>query len=305
MTNKKKTFKSPSLVTDKFEDPVPVPVKLTKQQKRDLKRNQNASATAKFSKSTPNPTTSSSSSSTIASDEPVKLTKQQKRDLKRNALSLAQGEAKRSQGSTSKSAHTISRPTDPPTTRCSVYKRKATYPPLYLTDDLKSSFPTIPQNRFLSESDASYSSVIATAYQGFNHSPTDTFSTLFHDKFEQAMVGLETEGKYQYDVTQPAGLGTKTAMTYVTRCVVGEAGTTYKYLGLRMFSIPWTPGSVGCSEHSVEIGRLNEEMIKRSEVLLAERNGNGKGSEESGSCQYNLTLINRLDKACKESCDLT
>jgi len=45
------------------------------------------------------------------------------------------------------------------------------------------------------------------------------------------------------DVTQPLGLGTKLAPTFVRRTLVGENGITYKYLGLRMFSHPWQPGA--------------------------------------------------------------
>jgi hypothetical protein len=43
------------------------------------------------------------------------------------------------------------------------------------------------------------------------------------------------------DVTQPLGLGTKLAPTFVRRTLVGENGITYKYLGLRMFAHPWAP----------------------------------------------------------------
>jgi hypothetical protein len=43
------------------------------------------------------------------------------------------------------------------------------------------------------------------------------------------------------DVTQPLGLSTKLAPTYVRRTLAGENGITYKYLGLRMFSHPWQP----------------------------------------------------------------
>jgi hypothetical protein len=270
----KKSFKSPSLVIDKYEEPA---VKLTKQQKRDLKRKQAAEKEVLCKEPQ-----SSASTTTV---EPVKLTKQQKRDQKRNAARLQGGGGRAT--ITKAPSHSQLPPSATDTgKRSSVYKRKTIYPPLYLPDDLTTKF-TIPQDRFLTESDDSYTPVIDFAYKGFNYSPTETFPQSFHNKFEHAMIGLEREEKYQYDVTQPAGLGTKTAMTYVTRCVVGEPGTTYKYLGLRMFSIPWTPGSVGCCDHAVEIEKLNREMIKRSQVLLSEN------SEESGSCQYNLTLINR------------
>lgn len=255
MVIKEDPFKSQSRVVDKLKQPV----KLTKQQKRDLKRNQKLS---------PNPNQLPISTTGKTLVKPAKLTKQQKRDKKKSSAT-----------SQSFSSSEI-------VTKGSVYKRKANYPPLYLDEGLTSKY-TVPTNRFLVEDDESYSAVIASGYNGFRFSPTDTFSDSFHSRFERAMIGLEREGKYQYDVTQPAGLGTKTAMTYVTRCVVGDPGTTYKYLGLRMFSIPWSPLSAGCSESAAEIGLLNREMVERSRVLLAER------GEEVGSCEYNLTLINR------------
>ena len=61
---------------------------------------------------------------------------------------------------------------------------------------------------------------------------------------DQILASLkQLEPLYQSDVTQPFGLETPCAKTYVTRCLVGERGTTYKYLGLRMFSSYW--GDVG------------------------------------------------------------
>ena len=57
--------------------------------------------------------------------------------------------------------------------------------------------------------------------------------------FQAAFNGLEKDGAFQYDLTQPAGLGTKIAKTLVTRCLVGDEGITYKYLGLRLLSIPY------------------------------------------------------------------
>jgi len=60
-----------------------------------------------------------------------------------------------------------------------------------------------------------------------------------HDIIEKALLSMDKHGLFRTDVTQPFGLGTKCARTYVTRCLLGEEGTTYKYLGLRMFAHPW------------------------------------------------------------------
>ena len=127
-----------------------------------------------------------------------------------------------------------------------------------------------------------------TCYRGFVAKPPRDFDEDFHGAFQCALDGLEKCGAYQFDVTQPAGLGTKTAKTFVTRCLVGQAGITYKYLGLRMFSIPWNRGECGASEHSIAIGELNARLVDRSRSLLREMD-----RECTGSCSYNLALINR------------
>ena len=170
----------------------------------------------------------------------------------------------------------------------SVYKRETEYPP-QITNYQG------PWKRFVSPSDKEFETVMKTCYNGFIVTPAKDFKASFHDEFRSAMEGLETEGYYQYDITQPAGLNTKLAKTFVTRCLVGEAGTTYKYLGLRMFSIPWNATSTESlkdtpttSRHAVAIGRVNQFMIQHSEKLL-----NQSGKKKIGSCQYNLTLINR------------
>jgi len=127
---------------------------------------------------------------------------------------------------------------------------------------------------------------------------------------ECSLASLESSGAFQFDITQPAGLGTKLAKTLVTRCLVGDAGVTYKYLGLRMFSIPWNEGgmqmhlviiiilkinvrnsAVGASEASIQVGHLNKQLVvKTNELLFA------LGKPQTGSCNYNLALINRQVK---------
>ena len=262
MSKKKgKLFKSKSFDVKNHE--TETSGKLTKQQKRDVKRRNKVTIMDTIQQ--PQKT-----------GENVKLTKQQKRDMKRNSWAKSEECANAS----------IAGAQSIPPQNGSVYKRKTIYPPLYLTEAVTNKF-NVPQNRFITQSDDCFEAVLESGYQGFIHSPPEDFSESFHSRFERAMMGLEKEGKYQYDVTQPAGLGTKTALTYVTRCLVGEPGTTYKYLGLRMFSIPWTRDCIGSSENSIEIGKLNEEMKAKTKILLSERGG------KCGSCQYNLTLINR------------
>mmetsp|Transcript_17755 Transcript_17755/g.26492 ORF Transcript_17755/g.26492 Transcript_17755/m.26492 type:complete len:166 (+) Transcript_17755:990-1487(+) len=123
---------------------------------------------------------------------------------------------------------------------------------------------------------------------------------------------------FSTDVTQPRGLGTKCAKTYVTRCLLGDEGTTYKYLGLRMFAHPWSgkPASKGMKDsisngsYSVddalsEISKLNNKLTERTKHHLVDleqkrkaRMGfqtNGeKQSYISGRAKFDITLINRM-----------
>jgi hypothetical protein len=145
-----------------------------------------------------------------------------------------------------------------------------------------------PKGRILTPQDADFQRVLKTSYPGFVADAPSEYPTEFHRQFCNALKGLDRNGVYQFDITQPAGLGTKTAKTFVTRCLVGDAGITYKYLGLRMFAIPWNEGAVGADAHSVAIGQLNARLVERSKKLLRE-----SGKEETGACEYNLTLINR------------
>lgn len=218
------------------------------------------------------PDTATSSTIVVATDscqKEQKLTKQQKRDLKRNQKAI---EAR---------AITSNNNREQQNNVCSVYKRKTVYPPVM--KDFKG-----PRGRFLNPTDADFVNVLQRCYRGFACERKETFSLEFHSKFRMAFEGLEEDEAYQFDMTQPAGLGTKLAKTFVTRCLVGEPGTTYKYLGLRMFALPWSKEAKGSTPHTVAIGEVNNALIERSDALLKK-----SGSELYGSCRYNLTLINR------------
>lgn len=117
---------------------------------------------------------------------------------------------------------------------------------------------------------------------------SSSFPPPFHDNFLHSFKNLDEKGIFQFDITQPGGLGTKTAKTFVTRCLIGDAGTTYKYLGLRMFSIPWNDSNGDeILPEAQMIYDLNQELIAHTKNLLEERNKPARGH------QYNLTLINR------------
>jgi len=162
----------------------------------------------------------------------------------------------------------------------------------------------------------SYRKAIETSYEGFavdNYNEDDKVNHhgFDHDKIEKSMYIMNQHGYFRTDITQPFGLGTKLAKTYVTRCLLGEEGTTYKYLGLRMFSHPWT---VGSKHHVIDptlrdaietIGKLNDTLTERTKHHLnilkdkrAERNHHETQGLSSwnikGRAKFDVTLINRM-----------
>jgi hypothetical protein len=163
----------------------------------------------------------------------------------------------------------------------SVYKRDTVYP-------LPTPWYTGPRDRFLLSADENYQRILDSSYLGYALESKASFPEEFHEKFLHSFQSLDEKGIFQFDITQPGGLGTKTAKTFVTRCLIGDSGTTYKYLGLRMFSIPWNQrGEEELLPEAQAIYDLNQELISHTGRLLEERNKPVRGH------QYNLTLINR------------
>lgn len=199
--------------------------------------------------------------------ETTKLTKQQKRDLKRNAKKISENpfEKKTLVGSEG----------------TSVYKRPVVFP---------QPFPNYdgPRNRFIVPKDKYYQKLLSTCYKGFETDSPASFPAEFHAKFQSAMEKLDELKFYQFDFTQPTGLGTKLARTFVSRCLVGESGITYKYLGIRMFAYPWNANETGSNDALIQIGDLNKVLSERTKHYLDK-----SGKDTVGSCAFNLTLINR------------
>ena len=86
-----------------------------------------------------------------------------------------------------------------------------------------------------------FQAALDTAYESFVWDDPSDLKTvgIDQDTIQTALQTLDCAGYFRTDVTQPAGLGGKCVKTYVTRCLLGDPGTTYKYLGLRMFAHPW------------------------------------------------------------------
>jgi hypothetical protein len=143
----------------------------------------------------------------------------------------------------------------------------------------------LPKNRLLREDDELYDEVMKRSYTNFVIEPkgvaTDEKSEQFHTDFQRALKDIGNY--YDYDLVQPLGLNTPLASTKVKRCLIGVPGTTYKYLGLRMFALPFSDDKGPFRL----LKRCNEEMKQRTQKLLLSRR------THHGGADYDILLINK------------
>merc|ERR1719223_2568428 len=79
------------------------------------------------------------------------------------------------------------------------------------------------------EHENAFKEAIDTCYEGFSVDPPSCIKgSNLDDKVQKGLKFMEEVGIFRYDITQPFGLGTKCAKTFVRRCLVGEEGTTYR-----------------------------------------------------------------------------
>jgi alpha-ketoglutarate-dependent dioxygenase FTO len=160
-----------------------------------------------------------------------------------------------------------------------------------------------PKNAFLRNEPPykqSFQQALDTSYEGFI---VDEPNVLKDEQtsVEEALKVMEEAGFFRVDVTQPFGLGTKCAKTYVTRCLVGEPGTTYKYLGLRMFAHTWNPSGAAASpiqQALKTIGKLNATLTQRTQHHLSQldKKRHTRGAEPTrGREGFDIALINRME----------
>lgn len=151
----------------------------------------------------------------------------------------------------------------------------------------------------------SFQRALETSYEGFCVDDPSVMKDE-HQRVKSALLAMEGAGFFRVDVTQPFGLGTKCAKTYVTRCLVGEPGTTYKYLGLRMFSHSWRANSPLSSSSASTIqnealqtvGDLNRILTQRTQKHLSDLNQKraARGAEATrGRLGFDITLINLME----------
>jgi alpha-ketoglutarate-dependent dioxygenase FTO len=145
-------------------------------------------------------------------------------------------------------------------------------------------------------------------YRGFTWQEANELEDSFHQSFDECFDTLYKTGLFLYDAVQPGGK--RLSKTFVTRTVIGKPGSTYRYLGLRLFSHPW------CSENADTTTTDIQSLIKlgysqecaAALVTMKRLNASLKDSTQQvldkeiaphvplpGSADYSLTLINRME----------
>jgi alpha-ketoglutarate-dependent dioxygenase FTO len=165
---------------------------------------------------------------------------------------------------------------------------------------------------FLSPEDGdAFISCRKECYQGFYSEAPDQLPASLHTTFYKAFDALYDAGLFLYDAVQPGGK--RLSITFVTRTLLGKAGSTYRYLGLRLFSHPWTAvtedGDTGgdrrslvslgyskeCSRGLLAFGDLNASLIDRTKRILETETAPHVPEGLVGSADFSLTLVNRME----------
>lgn len=187
-------------------------------------------------------------------------------------------------------------------------------PPAWKWDEDKvGSGGSCPKKTVLTPSDGEiFDKCLRRCYRGLSWEHPDSLPSSLHRSFTTAFDDLNEAGLFLYDVIQPGGQ--RLSLTMVTRTLIGEPGSTYRYLGLRLFSHPWCdvdedgnrmvaskPGSSlvrlgyrsDCVSALMRIGSVNEALIDRTDARLQREIAPHVGLV--GSARFNLTLINRME----------
>lgn len=141
----------------------------------------------------------------VTSAPEARLTKQQKRDKRRAVIAAGERKAAGTVTTTSDYAADIK-----DINTSSVYRRVPILPP-------PSPFPQLNVDRFLVPGDKNFQKVLDTCYDGFVVDKPEEYSDEFHESFETSFTEIEKSGVFQFDLTQPAGLGTKVSSMKMMR----------------------------------------------------------------------------------------
>jgi len=181
--------------------------------------------------------------------------------------------------------------------------------------------------RYLEPDDSGFQSCKEQCYRTFSYESPEDLPQILHSAFLSSLDKMNEAGLFLYDVVNPGGK--KLSQTFVTRTLVGDPGSTYKYLGLRLFSHPWCDvdmngdgvvngtlngenlrkvdqGKMGkslcdlgyskeCSKALIEMGLLNQFLVQRTNCVLKSQVAPKIKDGLVGSAEYTLTLINKME----------
>lgn len=184
---------------------------------------------------------------------------------------------------------------------------------------------TSSQQNFLTPNDddpRAFNDCLKTSFEGFHYDTPNSLPSTLHRNFESSFAGMDMGGLFLFDVVQPGKK--RLTKTSVTRTLVGDPGSTYKYLGLRLFSHPWVDvdddGNTIPKPQSTEstggstlrkfgypnktasalilMGIINSDLIDRSNSMLQKHVApHVQPVGLVGSAQFNLTLVNKMEPA--------
>ncbi|XP_077993603.1 alpha-ketoglutarate-dependent dioxygenase FTO-like [Glandiceps talaboti] len=103
-----------------------------------------------------------------------------------------------------------------------------------LLDDLKEKGA-----KFLTPLDEEYKKVVEESYANLSLQQSNEICRDLRDRVEWAFQVLLSEGYLYQDRVK---LKSRTVITPVSRTLIGQPGLTYKYLNLRLFTLPWCFG---------------------------------------------------------------
>lgn len=178
---------------------------------------------------------------------------------------------------------------------------------------------TEKKSKYLTPEDGDdFDSCQRECYRGFIYENPKDIPRSIHDAYSSLFNDMNDSGLFLYDVVQPGGK--KLSLTSVTRTLVGNPGSTYKYLGLRLFSHPWCDvdenGDGGaiegelschgatlvklgyskrCARALIDTGLVNKRVIERTNKILQTNIAPLVKDGLVGSADYSLTLINKME----------
>ncbi|XP_064191890.1 alpha-ketoglutarate-dependent dioxygenase FTO [Anguilla rostrata] len=171
---------------------------------------------------------------------------------------------------------------------------------------------------FLSPSDPGFQELWESSYTGLALRPADSLPAALHDRVRAALHALQRRGCLFRDLVRIRG---RDVFTAVSRSLLGGPGDTYRYLGTRLFALPWhndgqEDGEACCDRELREACRalweLNEyfcEDVERREAAgqpeADEDPPGGQGSSKTDASEatpaeaprFNITLLNYMDPA--------